>query len=318
MSGSNKHRGFTLVELLVVIAIIGVLVALLLPAVQAAREAARRSTCGNHLKQIGLGLHNYHDINLNLPMGALVDFSGGGSPNGIGSRESTWTVGLLPFIEQENLYNQLSPLMGTHPALEWMETDGGNVLACGEVIDVLTCPSDPHSGKTTAHHGGAHDYNDGFCSNYSGCMGSQKITTATDRNLNGIFYHLQCTNFRDITDGTSSTLLVGEHIAVRDPSGERDWRGRFYRGKHLGVLFTSLEPPNTTVKDELIRCTDDQYAPCTTNQNTTNAMYMRSLHPGGAQATFADASVHFISETVNTNTFRNLGQRNDGNVLGEY
>lgn len=305
--------GFTLVELLVVIAIIGILIALLLPAVQAAREAARRSTCVNNLKQIGLALHNHHDTYRKFPAGASHDLNDG-TNFGNGWNERTWMIETLPFVEQNNLYEQFSPLLTTYGANEYMETDAGNVTGAGEPIGAFMCPSDPNSPKTTDHHGGGHDYNDGFCGNYSMCSGDAKVTDATDQQLNGMFIFVKGLRFSDVTDGTANTIMGGEHIAVQDPSGERDWRGRYYRGKHLGVLASTLEQPNTTVPDELIRCVNDRFAPCNGNIGDPNVMYFRSFHPGGVNIVAGDASVHFIAETIDRTVFQQLGTRNGGEV----
>lgn len=303
----RRRIGFTLVELLVVIAIIGVLIALLLPAVQAAREAARRIQCTNNQKQIGLSMHNYHDVNNEFPVGSNLAFEANGN-------EFTWFYKILPYVEQNNLYERLSSVAGAHNSNVWMQSNGGNVTEAGNPIDAFMCPSDPNGPKTTDHWGGTHDYNDGFCGNYSMCAGSQKVTTSNDEALNGMFQHVKPTRFADVTDGTANTIMGGEHIAVKDPSGERDWRGRYYRGKHLGVLASTLEAPNTNVKDELIRCTDDRFAPCTSGVGGTNVMYFRSFHPTGALVVMGDASVQFVAETINRTTFQQLGTRNGGEV----
>lgn len=310
---SLRRGAFTLVELLVVIAIIGILIALLLPAVQQARESARRTTCNNNLKQVGIATHNYHDTFNKFPVGAMANL--GQNTPGTGSREATWLIWILPYLEQNNLYDKLSPLMAVEASLTWMQTNGGGVLDCGIPIETLMCPSDPNSPKTTEHHGPTADYNDGFCGNYSMCCGSDKVTDATDDQLNGMFMHLVSTRFADCTDGTAYTVMGGEHIAVKDPAGERDWRGRYYRGKHIGVLVSTRESPNTTVRDELVRCVDDRFAPCTTNIWDPNAMYVRSFHPAGAQVVMGDASVHFIPETVDRVVFQKLGTRGGGEVV---
>ncbi len=320
MSTAVRRRptGFTLVELLVVIAIIGVLVALLLPAVQAAREAARRTQCTNNLRQVSLAMHNYHDSNRSFPIGATSAYQTDGP--GVGSREQTWMIGLLPYIEQGNLYDALRPFMATTPASEWSNND--KVPAAGLAIPMLVCPSDPNSPKLTSHWGATHDYNDGFCGNYAACAGSQKITAGaatsiagTATNLNGTFMHLTATDFGSIRDGTSNTIMVGEIIAVKDPSGERDWRGRYYRGKHLGVLFSTLEGPNSKIPDELIRCVNDKFAPCTQGSGDPGVMYTRSQHPGGSHIGLGDGSARFMNDGIDRLVFQAMGTRQGGEPI---
>ena len=135
---SRRPLGFTLVELLVVIAIIGVLVALLLPAVQQAREAARRIQCSNHLKQLGLAMHNYHDTFQQFPYAQYNDVRGNRShPN-----RGTWYPTMLPFVEQVALYDRLKPFFGTNAAPDWATLEIRSTI-----VDGMVCPSDPNGGK---------------------------------------------------------------------------------------------------------------------------------------------------------------------------
>jgi len=208
----SKRLGFTLVELLVVIAIIGVLVALLLPAVQAAREAARRSSCGNNLKQIGLSLHNFHDTFLNLPPGQIND----------DNDRYGWPAYILPFIEQDNIYNQLVdagvlfyPTGNTpntdslRPETQIRQNHASSV--CKTTLDAFMCPSDVLSEVN----------NDGYGkNNYCGNVGPQfaNFGCASEKgnvqegplvfsNDNVATYVVK---FRDVTDGTANTIMVGE------------------------------------------------------------------------------------------------------------
>ncbi len=315
--------GFTLVELLVVIAIIGILVALLLPAVQAAREAARRSQCSNNLKQLGLALHNYHDTHRVFPPGSIATrLNTANTPPG----SMSWMPMILPFIEQAPLHDQLQPYMVTVDS-KIFPSDLMNT-----VIESLVCPSDPAGGKTTAIHGGgnppSHDYNDGFCGNYLLCSSgggpssapNLEITQANSTNLNGMFYYLSKTRMADVTDGTSNTVMSGEILLVRESTGQRDWRGRYYRCDHLSSLFSTNETPNTKLPDKL-RTLDgisNPPVPTTGGLSEPNAIYARSRHPGGVQIGLADASVRFVAQTVNLQTWKDLGTRNGGEVLGEY
>lgn len=326
-----RSTGFTLVELLVVIAIIGVLVALLLPAVQAAREAARRSSCSNNLKQVAIAAHNYHDSLGSFPMGVTCDFNAdtvNGNSTQVGAREQTFMIGLFPYMEQTALFDKLMVQAAANiPASQWSNSD--RVPESGKPIKALWCPSDANAPKTTEHWGGTHDYNDGFCGNYAGCAGQAWVTSGTttltsnpplanSKELPGMWMYGKSINFGGITDGTSNTIMFGEIIAVKDPASERDWRGRYYRGKHLGVLFSTTEGPNTKLKDQLIRCVDDKYAPCTTNVTSPGVMYARSFHPAGAQVALADGSVRLVPNSIDRLIFQALGSRSGGEAIGDF
>ena len=212
--------GFTLVELLVVIAIIGILIALLLPAVQAAREAARRSQCSNNLKQLGLALHNYHDVHHKLPYNGDITVPGWlGQPGDHGG----YMVRLLPFIEQQPLYNQLNPYN-----VELSVTTAGTPVY-EVIIPTIICPSDNHQGfYTDSQNYGTQKR---AVSNYSASMGSQNNSPCGTHNnyfghgpdvrnddwslslnrLSGVIGHWQVSaRFADITDGLSNTIALGE------------------------------------------------------------------------------------------------------------
>ena len=234
-TSSRQRRGFTLVELLVVIAIIGVLVGLLLPAVQAAREAARRMQCGNNMKQIGLAIHNYHAAYKRFPMNA------GGTAHPGGTRESnrywlSWLVGILPFIEQQALWEQISnvyqydrngnvlgtpfPEMGPHP---WHE----NYRPWLTQVSSYRCPSDSHPNMTRRvaftnyacctgdalfeqNHCGVMDNGE---PNLNGTWGAE----GARRWARGVFQARHWTRFRDIKDGTANTVAGGEiRVGPRD------------------------------------------------------------------------------------------------------
>jgi len=304
----RNTKAFTLVELLVVIAIIGVLVALLLPAVQAAREAARRMSCGNNLKQLGLGLHNYHDAHLTFPFGinaplTLIDTE---LPNRL-----SWMPLLLPFIEQGNIHDQLDFKVTGHV----YNATGGWDVAISTEIPMLMCPSDPANPK----------FHQGFHGNYVLSAGSEVFNPSTDRagtNRNGMFFAQSKIKFRDVTDGTSNTVMGAELIVVpRDSTSTHDLRGRYFNTDGGSVFFSTLYTPNTSINDVTQNCrTDFDRAPCTqvSGNQTDKHFSARSYHAAGAQTVFADGSVHYISDTINGTTWHNLGDRQDGAVLGEF
>jgi prepilin-type N-terminal cleavage/methylation domain-containing protein/prepilin-type processing-associated H-X9-DG protein len=217
----RQRTGFTLVELLVVIAIIGVMVGLLLPAVQAAREAARRMSCGNNFKQIGLGMHNYHAAYNRLPMqsGGTAEFPGGVWWNN-NNRWLSWAVPILPFIEQQALWERIS-----NPGFN----DGGTpVAAMGPqvwfndyvpwrtTIGTYRCPSDPFT-PTSGQYGVINYgvcHGDSIVGNVSaGTNGLGVVTNVANRNAcRGAFVPRNFTSFRDILDGTANTIAAAEHI----------------------------------------------------------------------------------------------------------
>lgn len=254
----RRPRGFTLVELLVVIAIIGILVALLLPAIQAAREAARRSQCGNNMKQLGIALHNYHDTHGVFPPGVIANTlnSSMGAPNAFPGAMS-WMPLLLPFMEQAPLYEELLPWMSTRNSMHFPS----NIM--NSVVPSLMCPSDPAAPKTGVIHGegtppGAPpDYNDGFSGNYLLCNGSQMVSAtnpppvgaALGTAMNGMFFYRSRIRMATVMDGTANTVMGAEIITLPELAGQRDWRGRYYRADHLSSIFTTFLPPNSTIAD---------------------------------------------------------------------
>jgi len=327
----RHRRGFTLIELLVVIAIIAILVALLLPAVQQAREAARRSQCKNNLKQLGLALHNYHDMHRVFPPGCVgrsVWSSVSAAADPPVSRMS-WVPPLFPYIEQGVLFNQVIPYMnGTTPGFDPSVTPLDWTPISTTQISSLRCPSDPGKRQFLTATGSSATYREASWSNYAACMGSTgsngvaTITDSTDRSarLNGTFYAMSSTRMRDLTDGSSQTIMLSEIILVPgDPSAANlnvadDWHGMFWNVFSATAWFTTMNPPNTRQADQLQRCV----APCVQASYTNTFSYARSRHVGGVHGTLGDGSVRFISENINGETFRNLGSRADGQVIGEF
>jgi prepilin-type N-terminal cleavage/methylation domain-containing protein/prepilin-type processing-associated H-X9-DG protein len=208
----RKFRGFTLVELLVVIAIIGVLIALLLPAVQAAREAARRSQCTNNLKQLGIGIHNYHDTHNALP--AICNGTYGPTPD----RKTWWSgfVGILPFIEQNSIYEEYrSKVIG---GVDWHNEFYSTVTDNPTTKNIMTfyCPSNGVTGSKPANHTAGTNYR--FClgDNPSGWDGTGSPTATACRGGRSPFGNSQQNlNLSATTDGTSNTLMFGERCLVQ-------------------------------------------------------------------------------------------------------
>ncbi|MFN3153365.1 DUF1559 domain-containing protein [Bremerella sp.] len=302
-----EKSGFTLVELLVVIAIIGVLIALLLPAVQQAREAARRMQCSNNFKQLGLAFHNYHDTFQVFPYGYM-------EAGTTFHKRDTWMQQLMPFFEQGSAYDRYQSWVGT-----WiMDTPG-------EIRDLeiagLQCPSDgasPAKGASGGYRSGA----DGFQGNYVVNAGSDVMPLQAEND--GLFWHQSDTNFADIVDGTSNTMLLSE-VIIRGSSNTGGWGGGggyWGGGRWGGFGYIALETPNPdTIPDQIYSCkrTDFPRSPCIslTGSGGVAEIYARSYHPGGVLTCMADGSVTFTTETIQRATYRAMATRIGGEVLSQ-
>jgi len=303
------RRGFTLVELLVVIAIIGVLVALLLPAVQAAREAARRIQCSNHLKQLGLALHNYHDTHQALP--ARKTF-----------RRMSAYIALLPYIEQGPMYDRI--MAGDSSA--GIPPGGDDALSTWSALngfpEGLRCPSDPGNGDIITE--GAYRGTERLV-NYAFSKGDDMADTNSAKNSRGMFGYQEWFPFAKVTDGLSNTIAMSERLRqgyrnVTVAAQEMDHRlgmavvsglrndpalaltvtdGRYFiagtsvncrfgsvgtRGHTHFVGFTTVIPPNGPA------ARDGEYG----------VFPASSMHPGGVNALMGDGAVRFISDTIDT------------------
>ena len=334
MIRESKRRAFTLIELLVVIAIVGVLAALLLPAVQQAREAARRSQCRNHLKQLGLALHNYHDTYRQMPllMYPTADFGfwswKGHSPHSM----------LLPYLDQKNVYDQLN---FSTAALDF----GPNEVVGKTRLAVFRCPSDSDP-----------DPDPGV--NYAFCLGTNTGFSGEGRYLsakeqNGIITGTVRVSFGSITDGTSNVIAASEQVTggapdsvgaladfhygpgtippgmpnafpapdqiiawgvqcgatpVKSTRVARQW----HRGLPGQTTFNTLLGPNSWIPNCLAHCT----ASC--DSDGPGMFAARSRHTGGVHVLLADGSVRFVSNSVDIGIWHKLGARDDGAVIGEF
>jgi prepilin-type N-terminal cleavage/methylation domain-containing protein len=305
---SVRRGGFTLLELLVVIAVLGVLIGLLLPAVQKVREAAKRLKCQNSLRQIGLAVYQYHDANGVLPTGAWNPFG----PDSIEIRDRRmWIQQILPYVEQQAIYDRYLAWADSGQGYMWWDEPDRKVI-----LALFVCPSDPHSPKTIAFE------DQGFHGNYVLCAGSTAFTDPmTDppdgTKLNGLFYAYSRTRLEEITDGTSNTLMGSELNVSPDVDGH-DVRGRYWNNAHQGgTLFSTHYPPNTPVPDRLQYCQPIPRAPCT-KTTTDIVLSARSYHAGLVNALLADGAVRTISDSVNATTYKNLGSRGGGEVPEDY
>ena len=269
----NKRMAFTLVELLVVITIIGILIALLLPAVQSAREAARRMQCSNNLKQLGLAMHNYHATLNCFPPGFMA-------LNHLGEIKGGWAWGvfLMPYIEQSSLKDTLS---ATKYTLSQVVSDPALLPMLQTKLSVFSCPSSPIEPLREYLGPGSEMV---ATANYTCCRGffSYKGAVNLQKQNNGVFYAESATKIRDVTDGTSNTFALGERTVLpvysQDPKKWPSWCGP--GGLGIGSTVSS--------------CVSDK------PNHPTNMHLFSSHHPGGANFCFVDGSVHFIADTIHS------------------
>lgn len=328
-----RQRGFTLIELLVVIAIIAILIALLLPAVQQAREAARRTQCKNNLKQIGLALHNYLDVNSAFPPSFASDISTRDTPGGEWSAHAR----ILPYLEQASLYNNAN--------LELSYSDAANAGISGQRIAAYICPSDVNDrqrpGTTLNHYPVSYGFNGGTWNVWD---------NGTRRGGDGAFHPNSRLSTRDFTDGTSNTLgfsevkaftaynrdgdagtptrpntsdevdlLIAAGGSNKADTGHTEWvDGRVHQ-----TGFTTTLPPNSEViVPGGVNPLEGDYTSCREDKTCTGPTYAavtsRSWHVGVVNSLLMDGSVRSISENIDLGTWRNLGARGDGNVIGEF
>lgn len=282
MSNRLTRCGFTLIELLVVTALIGLLIALLLPAVQAAREAANRISCVNNLEQIGLAMHGYHDRTGSFPWGYVSGIAADGADLGPGWG---WAASLLEDLEQNNLHARARfDLDISHPA---------NATVRVQSLNVFLCPSDGRSGTFTPEDSPvpvAH-------ANYAGLFGSNELEDGPGLG-NGVFYRNSRTRIAEVMDGLSNTLLIGER-------GRRDSRATW-----VGAVTAADEAPSLAVGD----------TGTPPNSPEADEDDFSSRHAQGANFLFADGSVRPIRDSIHRSVWNALATRAGGEPIsaGDY
>ncbi len=305
-----KRRGFTLIELLVVIAIIAVLIALLLPAVQQAREAARRTQCKNNLKQIGLALHNYHDVHLVFPPSSTSGF-GAGVWNYPGTGPSDPAIHLhsfasliLPFLEQANIYNTID--------YDVSSLDPANQEMAKQVLPFYLCPT--YSGRTTSDdplYTTTVGYDSFAIRNYV-AMGAVSVLGLSGAvPAEGVMYPGSSTNFGKITDGTTNTIMIAE---TREEKSSVWIDGT---SAAVAARWTDLSSP--TFAGNTVSINYTPYFPGGVFPNSIGQEYgPSSQHEGGAHHLICDGSVHFLSENMDVELYDSLTTRSGGEAVIDF
>jgi len=317
----GRHPGFTLIELLVSIGVIAILIALLLPAVQAAREAARRTKCKNNLKQLGLALHNYHEVHKRLPVNSGNGVVLGQWPWEVGAhRKGTPLTGLLPFLDEKPFYSQLD--FGGDVV---QQIDSSQQLR-QHVTASLICPSDLNSEGVPEERA---------MTNYVPCIGAQMMVSQnvtcdawiTQANpfgngpvpragtldgsmVSGVFARYSwAARIGDITDGLSNTIAMGE---VRAGCNERIHNRGWY---DPAVMFFATTIP---INFDSCRTEPPSVAGCRSWEAWDAAYGFKSSHSGICHFLLCDGSVRAINESIDYMTYQRLGDRRDGHPVGSF
>lgn len=294
MARQHRRHGFTVVELMVVTAIIGILVSLLLPAIQAAREAARRTQCANNLRQIGLALQHYHDVRKSFPAGMSW-------PNRL-----FWSGQILPFLEQGNLYNAIDLNAA------WDVAPNSTVLT--NYLSVYRCPS-----STTPENLLAAGISNRVPSDYNACTsGLLNRESGPDPLVgrdyaDGMFFVNSGLAIRDALDGTSSTIAIGEMLFRYEPSGAdnyglQQFLDHWYIGTPEGLGNEISESMSSTA------CPINAWRDTSLFVDERELAYS-SHHPGGVQVAFIDGHVEFVEETINRTIWSAMGTRANGEIV---
>jgi prepilin-type N-terminal cleavage/methylation domain-containing protein/prepilin-type processing-associated H-X9-DG protein len=324
----RRRPGFTMIELVVVVAIIAVLLALILPAVQSSREAARRTQCVNNLLQIGIAIENYEATNNVLPPG-VIDTKGPVVEK-VASYQFGWISRILPYFEQKNVYNHLDFRSGVYmPA---------NLTARSVAMNVLLCPSDSRRsyGRNNFQNfgtGGASASIPGFIdaasTAYAACHND--VEAPIDVGNTGVFFLNRHIRLDDIEDGLAHTIFVGEKRTVGDELGWASGTRATLRNTGTPINQTFLDPSDlSSFQEELAQLerpagpvdakpdpTPDQPPPAPASREPVAVGGFGSHHPGGSNFLFGDGSVHYLRTNINERIYRLLGGRADGNPIGD-
>jgi prepilin-type N-terminal cleavage/methylation domain-containing protein/prepilin-type processing-associated H-X9-DG protein len=323
---SHPRNAFTLIELLVVVAIIGILTALLFPAVQAAREAARRAACRNNLRQIGLALHGFHDVNNHFPLG-----SENAQPTLLAAPRITYMISLYPFLEQKAAFDRWDPTAPGTPdpygaSVPWCASVNslGDGAVTAVVLSNLLCTSDGMGGRTSTRVGyytTNHSNYLAFCGddNYAAILPGAVPTQR--RTAFGFNYGSRLNQFQD---GTSCTMVIGEYLTgVSEAEGPEDFRGAVWIDlPGLSQIYTR-STPNSTSPDVFFpdgRCYSRpaRNLPCIIGDKEESTAAARSRHPSGVNVLMGDGSVHFVNDSISLSVWRALGTIAAGEAVNGF
>jgi prepilin-type processing-associated H-X9-DG protein len=330
------------VELLVVIAIIGILIALLLPAVQAAREAARRIQCVNNVKQLALGVLNYESTNAVFPPGGSYGIAGSTAYG------ASWMVHILPFCEQDSVYQSMDPFGANGTYGCYAPGNPANQAALQDkVFNFLRCPSSPLPvngvGLPTEYQVGdpnGYGNNQPYQgSNYTGISGGGLPPSAGGTygqtrpkgsssvasgyiGEGGVLIRAVTLSVADVSDGLSNTIVIGEQSdwCIATDGQKRDCRSDCGHGFYMGParVNTDANDRDFNLSCVINRLGEKSFAATGVASNCGPNRPIQAAHPGGATVGFTDGSVHFLNADINMYTLYNMATRNDGQTLGDY